>query len=63
MDRDARAPARPPFSTRKPGPKPRVEQDVARQAQLLLAGLLCPADGVVQEVYFNTRFFERPALP
>ncbi len=23
-------------------------------------GLLCPADGVEQEVYFNTRFFERP---
>ncbi len=37
-----------------------VEAITARQ---LLAGLLCPAEGVEQEAYFNTRFFERPVHP
>jgi hypothetical protein len=35
MDRDARAPARPPFGTPQTRPKPRVERDTAQQAQLL----------------------------
>jgi hypothetical protein len=35
MDRNARAPARPPFAPERPGLKPRVERDTARQAQLL----------------------------
>jgi hypothetical protein len=34
MDHDARAPARLPFGTPQPGPKPRVEPDTARPAQL-----------------------------
>ncbi len=36
-------------------------EDEARAARHALISLLCPAEGVEQEVYFNTRFFERPA--
>ena len=35
MDRDARAPARPPFGTSKTRPKPLLERDTAQQGQLL----------------------------
>jgi hypothetical protein len=38
-------------------------EDEARHARHALIGLLCPPEGVEQEVYFNTRFFERPAAP
>jgi hypothetical protein len=33
----------------------------AHGAAKRLAAVLCPAAGIDQEVYFNTRFFERPA--
>ena len=36
MDRDARAPARPPFGTPKPSPKPRLARDTAQQAPPLV---------------------------
>jgi hypothetical protein len=35
--------------------------DEAVRARQALSGLLCPPDGVEQEAYFNTRFFERPS--
>jgi hypothetical protein len=36
--------------------------DEAMQASQSLTELLCPEEGVEREVYFNTRFFERPAM-
>jgi hypothetical protein len=35
-------------------------EDEASCARQALTGLLCPPEGVEQETYFNTRFFERP---
>jgi hypothetical protein len=32
----------------------------ATRARAALSGLLCPPDALEQEIYFNTRFFERP---
>jgi hypothetical protein len=37
------------------------DEDEALRARQALTGLLCPTEGVEQEAYFNTRFFERPA--
>jgi hypothetical protein len=34
-------------------------EDEAIRARQALTGFLCPAEGVEQETYFNTRFFER----
>jgi hypothetical protein len=38
-------------------------EDEASQVRQDLAELLCPGEGVEREVYFNTRFFERPTKP
>jgi hypothetical protein len=38
-------------------------EDEASRTSQELARCLCPCAGVEQEVYFNTRFFERPAGP
>jgi hypothetical protein len=37
--------------------------DEAARTSQELCRCLCPTPGVEQEVYFNTRFFERPAAP